>query len=210
MSAPLVGIPIKPFGIAKARLSGVLDDRTRSRLGRAIAAHTLAAAAGSGARAVVVTGDEGVARWARRHRWPVVAEPPGAGLDGAAAALVAAAAGRPWAVLHADLPLLVAGDLVVAWHAAATGGPVISPSHDGGTSLVAGTGPFRFSYGPGSFHRHLRSLPSATIVVRSGLALDLDTVADLRVALAVPAGSWLRSELGPGTHVAAHAPSLSP
>lgn len=191
MTPPLVGVPIKPFGVAKARLAGDLDARARSRLGRAIAAHTLRTVAASGAAPAVITGDAGVARWARRRGWMVVPELPEGELDGAARALVSAAGGERWAVLHADLPLLAERDLADSWRALGRG-TVIAPAHDGGTSLVAGTGSFAFSYGPGSFHRHLRSAPHAIVVVRTGLALDLDTVDDLRVALALPAGAWLR------------------
>jgi 2-phospho-L-lactate guanylyltransferase len=187
----LAGVPIKPFGIAKARLAPTLDARSRSRLGRAIAAHTLRTVAASGATPVVVTGDAGVARWAQRHGWPVIDEPEGGGLDGAAQAVVAAAGDERWAVVHADLPLVTAADLAAAWQTSA-GQVAIAPAHDGGTSLVAGSGPFRFSYGPGSFHRHFRNAPGAAVLVRPGLALDLDTVADLDVALALPAGAWLR------------------
>lgn len=191
MTPPLAGVPIKPFGIAKARLAAALDAKGRLRLGRAIAAHTLRTVAASGVTPAVVTGDAGVAGWAQRHRWAVIEEPAGGGLDGAAQAVVGAAGDRQWAVLHADLPLVTADELAQAWEAAATG-MVIAPAHDGGTSLVAGAGPFTFSYGPGSFHRHLRCAPGATLLVRPGLALDLDTVADLEVALRLPAGAWLR------------------
>ena len=196
MTPPLAGVPIKPFGIAKARLAPALDAGARSRLGRAIAAHTLRTVAASGATPAVVTPDAGVARWARRHGWSVIDEPPGGGLDGAALAVVAAAGDAHWAVVHADLPLLNERDLIDAWHASAAG-VVIAPAHDGGTSLVAGVGRFRFSYGPGSFHRHLRTAPAATVLVRSGLALDLDTVADLEVAVGRSEGAWLRRYAAP-------------
>ncbi len=188
----LVGVPIKPFGVAKARLAPALDARARSLLGREIAAHTLRMIEASGARAAVVTADPGVRRWARRHRWEVLAEAPGSGLDAAARAVTEAAHDALWAVVHADLPLLTPTDLATAW-AALEAGPVLAPSHDGGTSLVAGSGAFPFSYGPGSFFRHLSAAPAATILVRAGLALDLDTVTDLDCALRLPAGRWLRA-----------------
>ena len=107
----------------------------------------------------------------------MVAESPG-GLDGAARAVVGAAHG-PWAVLHADLPLLHHDDLGVALAAADEVGWAIAPSSDGGTSFLAGIGDFPFSYGSGSFHRHLAAHPGAAVVVRRGLAVDLDTPADL-------------------------------
>ncbi len=189
MTPAIVGIPIKPFGVAKARLATVLDARARSRIGRAVASHTIRVVADAGASPYVLTGDAGVARWAHRHGWPTLAEPARGGLDGAAAATVAAAGGARWAVLHADLPLLAAPDLVAAWQRP---GVVLAPAHDGGTSLVVATGPFPFRYGPHSFHHHLQVVPHATVVSRPGLALDLDTPRDLEVALALPHGAWLR------------------
>lgn len=198
MTPAIVGIPIKPFGVAKARLAPVLDRIQRSRIGKAVAAHTAAMVARSGATPAIVTGDAGVARWAEGQGWMVIAELEGGGLDGAAAATVRAAGGRRWAVLHADVPTLTATDLVDAW---AHPGFLLAPSHDGGTTLVAGTGAFPFSYGPLSFHRHLAAAPTAVVVTRPGLALDLDTPDDLSAALRLPDGAWL------STHVAAFAVS---
>lgn len=190
MIPAIVGIPIKPFGVAKARLAPVLDAGARSRIGKAVASHTIRSVVAAGASPFVLTADLGVARWARRHGWQTLAEPSGGGLDGAAAATAAAAGEGRWAVLHADLPLLSAADLVAAWQRP---GVVLAPAHDGGTSLVVATGPFPFRYGPRSFHRHLHAVPNATVVVRPGLALDLDTPRDLEMALALPQGAWLRT-----------------
>lgn len=187
----LVGIPVKPFTVAKARLSPVLDAPTRRRLGMAIAARTARCAAETGADVRIVTGDDGVAAWAERLGFGVLDEPPGGGLDGAAGA-VAAARPDAWAVLHADLPLLSVREFEMAL---ANAGPVIAPAHDGGTSLVKASGSFRFAYGPGSFQRHLAALPSATVVVAPGFALDLDTARDLDVARRVEAGRWLEDLL---------------
>lgn len=192
MTPALVGIPIKPFGVAKARLAPVLDRTQRSRVGKAVAAHTAAMVARTGAIPAIVTGDDGVARWASGQGWAVIAEPAGGGLNEAAAAIVGAANGRRWAVLHADVPTLTPADLYHAWSA---GGTVLAPSHDGGTTLVVATGSFPFRYGPLSFHRHLATVPTATVVTRPGLALDLDTPEDLAVTLRLPAGAWLSTHV---------------
>lgn len=188
----LVGIPVKPFTVAKARLGSVLDAGSRRRLGRAIAARTATCAAETGAEVCIVTGDDGVAAWAHRLGFSVLAEPTGAGLDGAAGA-VALAAPDDWAVLHADLPLLTSQELTSALGHA---GPVIAPSHDGGTSLVKASGSFPFAYGPASFRRHRAARPTATVVTTPGLALDLDTARDLTVARRLAAGRWLEELLG--------------
>ncbi len=187
----LVGIPVKPFTVAKARLGAVLDSGSRRRLGKAIAARTARCAAETGADVRIVTGDDGVAAWADRLGFQVLEEPAGGGLDGAAGA-VAAAAADAWAVVHADLPLLSSRELTMAL---ATPGPALAPAHDGGTNLIKSSGPFGFSYGPGSFRRHRAALPSAMVVVSPGLALDLDTARDLEVARRLDAGRWLAALL---------------
>ena len=186
-----MGVPVKPFGVAKARLGPVLDARSRSVVGRAVAARTAAAAERSGCTVAVVTGDPGVARWARRLGYEVVDETAGGpGLDGAArsVALEAARRGMRWAIVHADLPLATSEDLSAVFVTA----PAIAPSRDGGTNVIVGAGTgFPFSYGPGSFHRHLAAAPGARVVTRPGLALDLDTPGDLARARRAAAGAWL-------------------
>jgi len=185
-----IAIPVKPFGVAKARLRPVLNARQRSVLGKAIAAHTVGVARATGARVAVVTGDPGVAEWARGLGVELVGESSeyGTGLNGAATAATAEAQriGSDWMILHADLPHLSRSDLDQAIDQFIPGRYVLSPSYDGGTTLLMGTGPFPFHYGPGSFHHHLRAAgDGAEVLVRTGLALDLDTPNDLEAARAL-------------------------
>ncbi len=157
------------------RLRGVLDQDALTQLAETVADHVLATVRPL-AEVVVVTSDADVASWSIGHDVAVVAD-PGEGLNGAAAAGVERAGGATWAVLHCDLPYLTSRDLEMAFE---SGPSVLAPTHDGGTSLVVGTGSgFPFSYGPGSFHRHLAARASARVLVRTGLALDLDTPRDL-------------------------------
>ena len=195
----LAAVPIKPFGVAKARLSPVLGPAARLRLGRAVAARTAALAAEAGADVIVVTPDDGVAAWAKGHDLLVIREDPGSGggLDGAAstAARHAAQLGMRWVIVHADLVVATAADLQAVFSSAATG-PVIVPSYDGGTNLIGGARDnFSFSYGIGSFHRHLAAMPGATVISAPRLALDLDTPDDLSRARSSPAGAWLEEVL---------------
>ncbi|MBT8202293.1 MAG: 2-phospho-L-lactate guanylyltransferase [Acidimicrobiia bacterium] len=186
----LIAIPVKPFGVAKARLSPVLNAAGRSRLGRAVAAHTVGTALMTGERVAVVTGDDGVAAWARRLGAEVIRETAGGGLNGAADAAVAGAGGGDWLILHADLPGVAPADIEAARHLRQSADYVLAPSYDGGTSLIAGRGSFPFAYGAGSFHRHLRAAGGrARALVRTGLALDLDTPRDLDLARSLFAGT---------------------
>ncbi len=197
--AILAAIPIKPFGVAKKRLSDRLDAATRSRLGRAIAARTAAAAVDAGALVAIATADAGVAGWARSLGYLTIDETlaHGQGLNGAAESVVVEAIHRqrPWAVIHADLPLVTPGSLRLVFTMAQEH-TVLVPSHDGGTNVVAGRGPgFRFSYGVSSFHRHLADHPRSKVATEPNLALDLDTKQDLDRAMSLPAGEWLREHI---------------
>lgn len=192
----LAAIPIKPFGVAKARLAPALDARQRRELGRAVARRTATTATDAGARVAIVTGDAGVAAWARSLGYLVVAEDAGSGsgLDRAAGAAVIEAVRLHcrWAIIHADLPLATPQALRKVF-CASRANVVLVPSYNGGTNIVAGgTADFHFSYGPASFHRHLHISPWATVICDARLALDLDTTADLARAAAHPDGSWLR------------------
>ena len=202
----LAAIPIKPFGVAKARLAGSLDARSRSRLGKAVAARTAAAATDAGALVAIVTGDPGVASWARANGYLTIEESESlrAGLNGAAEAALFEAARRQrcWAIVHADLPLVTPAALTPVF-AAAERGVVLVPSHDGGTNVVAGHGTgFRFSYGPASFRTHMAQWPEARVISNPRLALDLDTEADLTRVLCHADGRWLRRFVSPGPRAA--------
>ncbi len=94
-------------------------------------------------------------------------------------------------VVHSDLPLLTASDLRFLHAALMRHGSVLAPSADGGTSAMGGRGHYMFSYGPGSFRRHLARYPNSGIVARLGLLHDVDTVADLISARNHPRGAWL-------------------
>ncbi|HSJ27313.1 MAG TPA: 2-phospho-L-lactate guanylyltransferase [Acidimicrobiia bacterium] len=191
----VIGIPVKPFPAAKRRLAAVLDSAARARLGRSLAERTVRAVLDGGGVPLVLSADASVTAWARSMDVDVLLD-EGSSLDQAAHDAVRAirARSRAWAILHADLPTLTGRDLRSAFAALAEGACVLAPSSDGGTSLVGSSlDHFAFSYGPGSFHRHLTRLAphSPRVVVNRGLALDLDTPDDLRAAAATAGGEWL-------------------
>jgi 2-phospho-L-lactate guanylyltransferase len=189
--AILAILPLKGFDRAKERL-GLAPDQ-RAAFAAATATIVATACEGAGLDLAVVTADDAVARWAA-DRGATVVPDPGRGLDDAAAAGVAAAVGRPWVVIHGDLPLLTADDLAAPVEALGSGTAVLAPSRDGGTNLLGSTSTITFRYGPASFARHLAAVGGARhlIVVRTGTAVEVDTVPDLVAAASLPGGGWLR------------------
>jgi len=190
----LCALPIKPFRLGKRRLAPAVA-RDRAELNRAMAATVLDACRRAGTATIVITGDPEVRRWAAERGAETMPEPPGGGLDGAAAAVAALAAERGigFAVVHADLPLLTPEDVTTVAGALRPGGAVLAPSRDGGTNVLAATEPLGFRYGPGSFRRHLAELArrDPVVVVRPGLCLDLDGPRDLEEIARLAAGRWL-------------------
>ena len=187
-------IPIRSFAMGKLRLSPALDPEVRSRLGRALADHVATTVRSAGLIALIVTPDPEVTRWADNARLPSMDDPEG-GLDGAASVGAAWAAGQgsAWIVLHSDLPWLSGDDLDVLRQPLEQGRSVLAPSSDGGTSAIGGLDPVPFSFGPASFHRHLRVLEAPQIVTRPGLLLDLDSPGDVIAAMSARRGLWLRN-----------------
>lgn len=195
----LAALPLKPFAAAKGRLDGLLGPEARASLTRVTAERVAAACRAAGAGTAVVTADPGVARWAEELGLEVITEPPGGGLDGAAAAAATEARrrGLAWCIVHADLPLLTPAGVTAVAGAVGPGRAALAPSRNGGTNLFAAAGPIDFAYGPGSFARHLAAARhcQVQVVVTVGTALDIDTPEDLRSAAALPGGEWLRTYL---------------
>jgi 2-phospho-L-lactate guanylyltransferase len=186
---PLLGlravlIPVKSFADAKRRLSTALTDDERLALVHDMADRVVAAAAPL--PVAIVCDDTAVADWARARGVLVVWE-PGRGLNGAVEAGVQRLAGmgvEEVTVAHGDLPMASGlGDLEDF------AGITLVPDHrDDGTNVIrlpVRSG-FRFSYGPGSFERHLsecRRLGVPARVLRiPDLSFDVDWPADLRWA----------------------------
>lgn len=154
---------------------------------------TVSLALDSADNVTVVTANREVARMARSLGARIHLD-PGGGLSRAVGSAVDSKSG-PWAVFHSDLPLLTASEVTTV--VGLPPGGVLVPSPDGGTPVMGGVRHgFPFSYGPGSFHRHLRLLPEAHILTSVGLALDIDGPSDLIAALSHPRGAWLEEVVG--------------
>lgn len=176
-------VPVKAFSRAKERLSGALSPEQRAKLARSMAAHVLEAAAPL--PTAVVCDDREVAEWATSRGAQVLSE-PGRGLNGAVNAAAHALEQQGCTrliVAHSDLPLAQS----LGWLAQVHGIVLVPDRHGDGTnviSLPAGCG-LRFSYGPGSFRRHL-ALAEATgfdvsIQRPPDLVWDIDVPDDLNV-----------------------------
>ncbi|MGI8517679.1 MAG: 2-phospho-L-lactate guanylyltransferase [Acidimicrobiia bacterium] len=184
--AVLVGVPIKPFGSAKSRLSGLLDDAQRKEIARYLAIHTLATLRAVGSEPLVLAADDEVAHFATELGHQVLTE-PGPGLNRSATQFRDRAAdlSQAWLVVHADLPYLTSEALVRPLRALERGRPVIAPSPDGGTPLLGHVAHgLAFSYGPASFGRHLRQMPDARVFADPRLCCDIDRPRDLEAARA--------------------------
>lgn len=177
-------VPVKAFGEAKRRLSSVLTPAARAALTRRLAAGVLAAA--PPLSTAVVCDDREVAAWARALGALVIWE-PGRGLNGAVAAGVAHLGTEGIGtvmVAHGDLARPGGLSRLLDGHPP-DGVSLVPDGRDDGTNvvIVPATAGFRFSYGPGSFRRHLDEVARSGLhlrVVRGGdLSLDVDVPSDL-------------------------------
>lgn len=179
----LAGVPVKSFSAAKKRLAAAIAPEARIALSQEMARRTCTLLAEAGARPLVLAADIQVARWAKELALEVMLD-QGSDLNQAARAAVAVASGRPWLLIHADLPLLDSEVIAGLLAAIDAGRAVIAASRDGGTPAIgASLNTFAFSYGPSSYHRHLQLLAPAdpTVVIDPRLAIDLDEPSDLEV-----------------------------
>lgn len=181
MGREAVLIPVKAFDQAKRRLSAALSPDGRAALARSMATRVVESAAGL--PVAVVCDDRDVASWARDLGALVIWE-PGRGLNGAVQEGVSrlAEAGVSLVVVAAgDLPL--ATDL--RWTTTFDGITIVPDRRRDGTNVIAvpAASGFAFSYGPGSFARHLEEAGRLALPVRvvhsPTLAWDVDMPDDL-------------------------------
>jgi 2-phospho-L-lactate guanylyltransferase len=174
-------VPVKAFRHAKVRLAPALSGSERAALARTMATRVVGSAAGL--PVAVVCDDGEVAGWARQLGALVIWE-PGRGLNGAVqegVSRLAAAGARLVIVAASDLPL--ATDL--RWVGRFPGVTIVPDRRRDGTNVIAvpTDAGFAFSYGPGSFARHLdeanRIHRPVRVVASPALAWDVDVPEDL-------------------------------
>lgn len=174
-------IPVKAFAEAKLRLAPALGATERADLARDMATHVVRSS--SPLPVAVVCDDADVRDWAVSVGAEVVWR-PGTGLNGAVRSGVdhlKESGHNRVIVAHGDLPL--AGPLAPLgdW----PGITLVPDRHSDGTNVIAlpSDSRFGFSYGKGSFARHLAEAQRLGISLRilrdPALGLDIDLPADL-------------------------------
>jgi 2-phospho-L-lactate guanylyltransferase len=197
-TSPALVVPVKRFTDAKERLADVFDRDARAWLARRLAEGVLDAA--GDLQVLVACDDDDVRSWAETRGHDVVWT-PGRDLNGAVSDAVAASADLGVDVVgvaHADLPFPASLPSVVR-----LGGPdrvvVVADRHGDGTNvlIVPSTSGFRFSYGGGSFQRHVAEaarlgLELRQVVDDERLAWDVDLPADMFPPLRFGRPTWMR------------------
>lgn len=174
-------VPVKAFHRAKVRLAPALSPEQRKELAREMATQVVRSA--SGLPVAVVCDDEAVAAWATSLGALVLWE-PGRGLNQAVQEGV-----RQLGELGFAAVVVAAGDLPLAsdlrWVAGFPGITLVPDRRQDGTNVIGLpiATPFVFSYGPGSFLRHVEQARSLRcplrVVPSSPLAWDVDVPEDL-------------------------------
>ena len=181
-------VPLKAEGARKTRLSGHLSEIAREELSETLFRHVIRTLRRCPSVARIVSLSDGAPpisglEWICDSGRGLNAE-----LQDVIDVIRADHDAARLLILHADLPLLEVVD-VEALARAASGGLAIAPDRagDGTNALALGADrPFTLCFGPQSFARHRAQAPYAAIITgRPGLALDVDTPADLRAAVAL-------------------------
>lgn len=194
-----IALPIRSFSGGKERLSSSLSTHQRRSLAHQMCTNLLEAVRMF--HIIVITSDTEVEQWAEQQHVDVV-NPDAVGLN------AAADAARTWArdhhreqivIVHSDVPRPEALPLVCDLE-----GIAIVPDHQrNGTNVFSLPvhADIEFSYGEGSFQRHLTRASAAAqeipcklhLVRHHQLGLDIDTPNDLAHPLAEPATKELFS-----------------
>jgi 2-phospho-L-lactate guanylyltransferase len=194
-----VVMPVKDLANAKERLAGVLSPEERRALFRAMLEDVLSTLAASPGLAgiLLVSRDPEAQQLADRYGARVIMEETNRGHT-AASSLGARTLTKKGAAgmlqLPADIPLVTPADIEALLRVhGPTPAVTIAPSRDQrGSNAVACSPPdfLPLRFGENSFFPHLERARALgiepRIVERPGLALDIDTPADLAAFLAIP------------------------
>ena len=176
-------VPIKQGASGKSRLASVLSREERDALTLRMAQHVLAELERSASIAEIAILS------AQRPDWwsGGWVEDRGVGLNTELAEWRRTAGTAPVVIVHADLPLLRAGELDELLAVAATQGLAMATDRAGeGTNVlaIADGRPFEFRFGPASRRLHAAQATDLDVLAPLGLATDIDTPEDLAFARA--------------------------
>lgn len=192
-------IPVKAFGEAKGRLSDALDQRTRAELAKRMATHLVKAQ--ENVNVAVCCDDAGVVEWATSVGASTI-WCPGTDLNGAVQQGLGELRDAGYssvAIAHSDLPLATSLDRLLGW----SGVTLVPDRHRTGSNVIVvpTSVDFRFSYGTGSFHRHIAEAVhhrcGLRIVHDTKLGWDVDHPDDLTMPEHSFVTDLLESEISP-------------
>ena len=177
-------VPLKQGQDPKSRLSAILSPSARIALSVHMARLVIAAVRRSGRIDQIILFSpmappaEIDAEW-----W----EDKGHGLNTGLVGLRSEMAERGMLVIHGDVPLVGAADIVAMVREAEKCGHALAPDrHEGGTNAIAimSGQVLPFAFGEQSLAIHRAHAPGAAMIRRMGLMIDVDTPDDLVVAMA--------------------------
>ena len=194
----MILIPVKNLAAAKQRLSGVLDQPSRTRLAQAMLQDVLAAVHGWKDRPQValVTSDPFAAGAAQEYGFEIIADPDNPGETGAiemATRVCVERGAESTLVIPADIPLIESWELEEIMKHAPDQGSVLVPAGDGRGTNAAFRRPadlFPLRFGNDSFKPHHAAAQATgkpcVVLKLPGLAVDVDNPEDLRQLLSLP------------------------
>ena len=187
-------VPVKPLRRSKSKLTSILTEDERAILNLKLYENTLNAVRGIGIphNILVVSKDSSVLSIARMYNAKTLQEDGDSGLNLAlkkATQVVKAYSAQSVLILPIDLPLITKDDITSVVDVD-TSRPVMVIAPDrkmSGTNMLLISPPdlIEYSYGPGSFERHVRQAQSqgAHIEVKklNTTELDIDSPEDLQL-----------------------------
>jgi len=187
-------VPVKPLRRSKSKLTSILTEDERAILNLKLYENTLKTVRGIGIphNILVVSKDSSVLATARMYNAKTLQEDGESGLNLAlkkAIQVVKAYSAQSVLILPIDLPLITKDDIASLLDAGKSSPVmVIAPDRKmSGTNMLLISPPdlIEFSYGPGSFERHVRQAQSqgAHIEVKKldTAELDIDSPEDLQL-----------------------------
>ena len=175
-------LPLKFSADRKSRLAPVLSGMERQRLGDRMAHHVITELRAVFAiEDIIMLSPRPVQDWPVRHVLD-----HGRGLNAELDAVTATIPDH-MLIIHGDLPLVTAQDIITLLDAAEASGGAIAPDRHGrGTNALAlckRPGDLSFAFGADSFSLHQQRIGNVlNIIHRMGLACDIDTPDDLAYA----------------------------